>query len=161
VRGRVDHVGSATCANPGSRAVAIACGLALALACAGCLNIHYTEGSPLPRERIALIKAGETTKAEVLTWFGAPEGFSDVSALERLLRDFDLEPESVLDLPFADALVFRFTEGDGRGYVIPPVYVNLDLRVVSDVLVVFFDDADRVLYYGVQEDSDELDRATE
>ena len=132
-----------------------------ALACAACVNIRYREGSPLPRERIALIKPGETTKAEVLTWFGAPEGFSDVSTLERLVRNLDLEPESVLDLPFADALVFRFTEGVSKGYAIVPVYVNLDLRVLSDTLVVFFDDEDKVLYYGLQEETDELDPAKE
>jgi hypothetical protein len=143
------------------RAIAIASGLALALVCSGCLNIRYAEGSPLPRERISLIKPGETTKAQVLAWFGAPQGFSDASALERLLRDMDFEPQTVLDLPFADALVFRFTEGAGRGYAIPPVFVSLDLRVLSDTLVVFFDDADRVLYYGIKEETDELQKSSE
>lgn len=147
--------------EPSVRAVAIAAGLALALACGGCLSIRYAEGSPLPRERVALIKPGETTKAEVLAWFGAPQGFSDASALERLVRNLDFEPETVLDLPFADALVFRFTEGAGSGYLIPPVFVRIDLRVLSDTLVVFFDDGDRVLYYGIKEETDELDRSKE
>ena len=144
-----------------SGAVALGCGLALALLCSGCLSIRYAEGTPLPSERVALIKPGETTKAEVLAWFGAPQGFSDASALERLLRDQDFEPQTVLDLPFADALVFRFTAGSGRGLLIPPVFVRVDLRVLSDTLVVFFDDSDRVLYYGIREETDELDPAAE
>jgi hypothetical protein len=67
----------------------------------------------------------------------------------------------VLELPFADALVFRFTEGAGSGYLIPPVFVRIDLRVLSDTLVVFFDESDHVLYYGIKEETDELDRAKE
>lgn len=133
----------------------------LALACCGCLNIRFSEGSPLPRERVALIKPGETTKAEVLAWFGAPQGFSDASALERLVIDANFEPETVLDLPFADALVFRFTAGSGSGYLIPPVFINVELRVLSDTLVVFFDDSDRVLYYGIKEETDDLQPAKE
>ena len=146
---------------PRLRAVAIAGCVVLALASSGCLNIRYREGSPLPRERVALIQPGATTKAEVLAWFGAPQGFSDASALERLVRNLDLEPETVLDLPFADALVFRFTAGAGSGYLIPPVFVRIDLRVLSDTLVVFFDDSDRVLYYGIKEETDDLERAKE
>jgi hypothetical protein len=142
-------------------ALALGCGLALALLCSGCLSIRYAEGTPLPSERVALIKPGETTKAEVLAWFGAPQGFSDASALERLVRDQDFEPQTVLDLPFADALVFRFTAGSGRGFLIPPVFVRVDLRVLSDTLVVFFDDSDRVLYYGIREETDELEAAKE
>jgi hypothetical protein len=143
------------------RAIALAGAAALALACSGCLSIRYAEGSPLPRERISLIKPGETTKAEVLAWFGAPQGFSDASALERLIRDLDFEPRTVLDLPFADALVFRFTAGAGSGYLLPPVFVKVELRVLSDTLVIFFDEDDRVLYYGIKEETDELDRAKE
>jgi hypothetical protein len=157
----VDRVGRANAVSVSSRVVAIAAGLALALGCAGCLNVRYAEGSPLPRERVALIQPGETTKAEVLAWFGAPQGFSDASALERLVRDQDFQPETVLDLPFADALVFRFTAGAGRGVLIPPVFVRIDLRVLSDTLVVFFDDRDRVLYYGIKEETDALDPARE
>ena len=146
---------------PPLRAVAVAGGLALALACSGCLSIAFAEGSPLPRERIPLIKPGETTKAEILAWFGAPQGFSDATAIERLIRDQSFEPQTVLDLPFADALVFRFTRGSGRGTLLPPVFVRVDLRVLSDTLVIFFDDSDRVLYYGIKEETDELDRAEE
>lgn len=154
-------MGGANAVGVSLRAVAIGAGLALALACAGCLNIRFAEGSPLPRERVGLIKPGETTKAEVLAWFGAPQGFSDASALERLVRDQDFQPETVLDLPFADALVFRFTAGVGRGVLIPPVFVRIDLRVLSDTLVVFFDDRDLVLYYGIKEETDALDPAKE
>jgi len=113
----------------------------------GCITARFSDGQPLPQDRIAQIRTGETTKIEILDWFGAPVGFSDSSAIENLLGDYELQPEDVLELPFSDALVFRFSRGRLRArYLL--VYVDAEVRVDDETLVVFFDREDRVLYYG-------------
>jgi len=113
----------------------------------GCVVASFSEGKPLPAERIEKIQIGDTTKTQILDWFGAPVGFSDSSSVESLLGDYELQPEDVLELPFADALVFRFTRGRLRArYLL--VYVDAEVQVDAETLVVFFDRDDRVLYYG-------------
>jgi len=109
--------------------------------------VEFTDGRPLPDVQLSRIRVGETTKSEILDWFGAPVGFSDSTPLESLLGTSELQPEDVLELPFADALVFRFTRARlEAAYFL--VFLDADVRVASDTLVVFFDDQDRVLYYG-------------
>jgi len=121
--------------------------LLASLCLCGCLTVRFTEGRPLAQDRIDQIRIGETTKGEILEWFGAPEGFSDSSTLESLLGAYELQPEDVFELPFADALVFRFTAGrvDARYFV---VYLNAEVQLKKETLVVFFDEADRVRYFG-------------
>jgi hypothetical protein len=113
-------------------------------------------GNQVPTERIAEIQPGRTTKAEVLDWFGAPEDYTDPSGLRRVLDGGAMLPEDVLALPYADVLVFETTHGRVKGLLL--ILFNwLDIHVTSDRLVVFFDDQDRVLYYGYRKGSDELD----
>jgi hypothetical protein len=133
----------------------------LALACvawlgAGCVSMTVVAGNQVPTERIAEIQPGRTTKAEVLDWFGAPEDYTDPSGLRRVLDGGAMLPEDVLALPYADVLVFETTHGRVKGLLL--ILFNwLDIHVTSDRLVVFFDDQDRVLYYGYRKGSDELD----
>jgi hypothetical protein len=61
----------------------------------------------------------------------------------------------VIDLPFADVLVYRFTEGRLRGIVMV-LFNHVRLDVASDTLIVYFDDQDRVLYYGWRKGTDVL-----
>lgn len=136
-------------------------GSLLALVCAawlgvGCVSMTVVSGNQVPTQRIAEIQPGHTTKAEVLDWFGAPKDYTDPSGLRRVLDGGALLPEDVLALPYADVLVFETTHGRVKGLLL--ILFNwLDIHVTSDRLVVFFDDQDRVLYYGYRKGSDELD----
>ena len=136
-------------------------GLVIVATCDACVSIRFSEGAPLPREQIAKIRASETTKAEILAWFGAPQGFSDASALEQMLQKLDVLPEDVFrespfEMPFSDALVFRYSKGTLEGAFFG-VYTYADLKVNEDTLVVFFDQQDRVLYYGFKGGTDALE----
>jgi hypothetical protein len=133
-------------------------GAVLALACAaslgaGCFSMRVVAGNQVPSERVSEIQPGRTTKAEVLDWFGAPEDYTDPSGLRRVLDDGVVLPEDVLALPYADVLVFEETHGRVKG-VLLILFNWFDVHVVSDRLVVFFDDQDRVLYYGFRKGSD-------
>ncbi|MGH7288324.1 MAG: hypothetical protein ACREI8_09940 [Myxococcota bacterium] len=136
-------------------------GSALALVCsalvgAGCFSIQVVSGNQVPAARVGDIRPGETSKAQILDWFGAPEDYTDPSGLRRVLDDGVVLPEDVLALPYADVLVFETTHGRVKGVVL--ILFNwFDIHVVSDRLVVFFDDQDRVLYYGYRSGGDELE----
>jgi hypothetical protein len=132
----------------------------LALVCAawlgtGCFSIEVVAGNQVPAERIPQIQPGQTTKAEVLDWFGAPEDYTDPSGLRRVLDDGVMLPEDVLSLPYADVLVFETTRGRVKG-VLMILFNWFEVKVASDRLVVFFDDQDRVLYYGYRAAADAL-----
>jgi hypothetical protein len=129
--------------------------LAVAALGAGCFTIHVTSGNEVPADRVAQIHPGQTTKAEVLDWFGAPEDYTDPSGLRRLFADGVAAPEDVLQLPYADVLVFELTRGRGRVMALI-LYNYIDVHVANDRLVVFFDDHDRVLYYGYRSGADAL-----
>jgi hypothetical protein len=123
---------------------------ALSLPAGGCMIARYTEGYPIARDRVADIQRGVTTREQILAWFGPPRGYTS----DTVLRSLVAEPENsdgFLDpsrLP--DVLAYEFAEGEARG-VLLLLFNYVRARVDSDRLVVFFDDEDRVLYYGFHE----------
>jgi len=126
----------------------------LSLVCApGCLIGRYDEGLPVVEDKIPSIVVGQTTKKEILDWFGAPTGMADAQMLEAFLADRELTPGPVVDLPFADVLVFRMTHGRVKGLVLI-LWNWLEVRVTNDTLVVFFDANDRVSSYGFRKGTD-------
>jgi hypothetical protein len=130
--------------------------LLLSLMCAsGCFIGRYEEGLPVAADKIPQIVPGETTKAEILDWFGAPSGLADAHLLESFLVDRELMPGPVVDLPFADVLVYRLTQGRLTAMLFV-LYNTIDFHVASDTLIVFFDANDRVSYFGYRKGTDEL-----
>ena len=89
----------------------------LSLLGTGCVIARYEEGSAVAAEHIPEIVPGQTTKSQILDWFGAPQGLADAALLESFLVDRDLMPGPVVDLPFADVLVYRLTQGKLRGMI--------------------------------------------
>jgi hypothetical protein len=124
--------------------------------CAGCFSMRVVAGNQVPADRISQIQPGQTTKAEILDWFGAPEDYTDPSGLRRVFDDGVVLAEDVLSLPYADVLVFESTHGRVKGLLL--ILFNwIDVKVASDRLVLFFDGEDRVLYYGYRRGSDEVE----
>ena len=121
----------------------------------GCVVGRYSEGQTVAEDQIPQIVEGQTTKAEILEWFGAPQSYADATFVEEFLSERELVPGPVVDMPFADVLVYRFTEGRLRGLVMI-LYNQFRLDVASDTLVVYFDPQDRVLYYGWRKGTDVL-----
>jgi hypothetical protein len=117
--------------------------------------MRVVSGNKVSPEHVSDIRPGETTKAQILDWFGAPQDYTDPSGLRRVLDDGIVLPEDVVALPYADVLVFETTHGRVKG-VLLILFNWFDIHVVSDRLVVFFDDQDRVLYYGYRKGSDEV-----
>lgn len=118
----------------------------------GCLMGGYTGGGAVSPDLVSQIEAGVTTKAQILDWFGAPAQFTDATTLGRALDATDLTPEDVVGLPFADIVVYRQTRGQLRA-VIFLLFNYFQWTIASDTLVVYFDEEDRVLYYGYSEET--------
>jgi hypothetical protein len=131
---------------------ALVCAAGLSTAC---FSIQVVSGNQVPVDRVARIQPGTTTRSEILEWFGAPEDYTDPSGLRRIFADGVAAPEDVLALPYADVLVFELTRGRVRG-VLLLLYNQFEVHVANNRLVVFFDDQDRVLYYGYRSGADEL-----
>jgi len=137
------------------RLVSLLALLGAAWLAAGCFSIQATVGNEVPPDHVSQIRPGETTKAQVLDWFGAPEDYTDPSGLHRIFAEGVAVPEDVLQLPYADVLVFELTRAKLKG-VLLILFNYVDVHIANDRLVVFFDDHDRVLYYGYRAGADAL-----
>jgi hypothetical protein len=114
---------------------------------AGCLLGNVKEGPILSEEMISRIKPGETTKREIIEWFGPPQNYISPGVFNQVLREFDVSREPPLYYSFANILSYQRTQGDVRAlFFILFNYVEADIK--TDHLVVFIDDNDRVEYYG-------------
>jgi hypothetical protein len=122
----------------------------VALHASGCLIARYTEGYPIARERIADIQPGVTTRGEILAWFGPPRGYASDTLLRSMVASPERSDGFIDPSRLPDSVAYEFTEGRARG-VLLLLFNYLQAHVDSDHLVIFFDDADRVLYYGFHE----------
>jgi hypothetical protein len=119
-----------------------------ALALCGCFNIGVVTGSEIPADRVARIVPGTTTKDEILRWFGAPSEATDGEVLTRMFDAGEIAAEDLVALPFADMLVYEILEGDAK-ILMTIVFNWARVDVKRDRLLVFFDERDVVLYYGL------------
>lgn len=121
--------------------------LTIILFLGGCLLGNVKEGPTISEEMLSRIKPGETTKKEIIEWFGPPQNYISPGVFNQVLREFDVSKEPPLYYSFANILSYQHTKGNMRGlFLILFNYVEGDIR--TDHLVVFIDDNDRVQYYG-------------
>ncbi len=126
------------------------------LSAIGCFRIGVTVGTEIPEENVRRIVPGVTTKAEILEWFGAPAEATDGEIFTRLFDAGEIAAEDLVALPFSDYLVYEITDGQGRALV-TLVFNWISVELKRDRLMVFFDQNDVVLYYGVTRQRDDGD----
>jgi len=114
----------------------------------GCFRIGVTTGTEIPERDVRRIVPGVTTKAQILEWFGAPAEATDGDIFARLVDAGEIAAEDLVALPFADYLVYEISEGSGRA-VILLVFNWIRVDIDRDRLMVFFDENDLVLYFGI------------
>ena len=107
----------------------------------GCFNIGVVTGTEIPADRVAQIVPGETTKDEILRWFGAPYEATDGEVLARMFDAGEIAAEDLVALPFNDMLAFEILEGDAK-ILMTIVFNWARVDVKRDRLVVFFDERD-------------------
>jgi hypothetical protein len=111
-------------------------------------------GEEIPAERVADIVPGKTTKEEILRWFGAPEQYTDATLLARVFDAGEIASEDLIALPFADLLVYEIDDVNAR-VLITLIFNWVRADLLRDRLVIYFDDHDVVLYYGITRQRDE------
>lgn len=124
----------------------LAVAILLTLPLSGCLYIS-TSGSFGPRldpAVIARIIPGKTTKLEVLQWLGPPEEFLRSEVLESLADDTTRVTGAIaLGNRAQDAFTWQHDRLEGHGIVLL-LYNRYEAEVESDLLLVLFDEEDRV-----------------
>jgi hypothetical protein len=118
----------------------------LALLAPGCLYVRASGsfGARFDPALRAQIVPGQTTRAEVVRLLGPPEEFLR-SEVANALRDEETRVSGAISLGNRahDAFTYQHDWLEARGSW-PLLYAFLRARVESDLLVVFFDDDDRV-----------------
>jgi hypothetical protein len=120
-----------------------------------CVIGRYYEGLQISEEKIREIKPGVTTKAEIISWFGPPQNYISPTIFNEILREMDVTREPLTNYPFANILSYQYNRGNIRAIVLV-LFNFVDAKVKSDHLVIFFDDNEKVKYYGFRKGTDEL-----
>jgi len=129
--------------------------LVLSLFLLGCVIGRYYEGPKISPEKIKEIKPGITTKEEIISWFGPPQNYISPTIFNQILREFDVTREPLTSYPFANILSYQFNQGNIRALVLV-LFNYVEGIVKSDHLVIFFDDNEKVKYYGFYKGTEEL-----
>lgn len=112
----------------------------------GCLYVRASGsfGPSLDREVVARIVPGETSKGEVLAWLGPPEEFLRSEVIESLADETTRVSGAVaLGNRAQDAFSWQRDSLVGNGNFLI-LFNRFRTDVASDLLVVFFDEQDRV-----------------
>lgn len=126
----------------------------LLLASMGCISVGRSyDGNPIDPSRIRDIKTGETTKAEITEWFGAPFRIdhSDVTGMTQTAMSRFVGDELTLKLDpalYNEVYLYQrsFEKYFGLFFILFFNYFEADIRY--DRLAVVFDNEDKVEAYG-------------
>jgi hypothetical protein len=131
-----------TTASAGARGALLAL-LLVALAAPGCTIRRTYLGSPVRIDALAAVIAGQTTKGEVLTRLGPPDG---------IVRQFD-----------GDIFVYRYVRQNSATFRLEePVFTNFEFFTWTrsqqryDSIVVLFDEAGVVSEVGSAQGTEDL-----
>lgn len=132
---------------------AVPAGLLL-MASVGCVSIGRShDGNPIDPSRLGDIQVGETTKAEITEWFGAPFRIdhSDVTGMTQTAMSRFVGDELTLKLdPALYNEVFLYQRSHekyfGLFFILFFNYFEADTRY--DRLAIVFDNQDKVAAYG-------------
>lgn len=121
--------------------------LVFALSCStGCFYVGASGafGPVLREETVARIVPGETTKREVLALLGPPEEFLRTEVLDALNDEITRVTRAIaLGNRAQDAFTWQFDTLGGAGTFLV-LYNRIRIDAESELLVVFFDEQDRV-----------------
>ena len=129
-------------------------GLLLLAFSTGCVSVaREIDGNPIPSERVENIILGETTKADITDWFGAPFRIeqSDVTAtaqaqLSRFTGDqltVHLDPAL-----YNDVYIYQRTYTKRFALILIIIYNYYSSHTRYDRLAVVFDEHDKVAAVG-------------
>jgi hypothetical protein len=122
----------------------------------GCAVGRFYSGSRVTEDRIKEIKPGVTTRQEILDWFGPPQNYLSPTLLNQMLRQYEVTQEPLTNYPFANILSYQYDRGNFK-LLILILFNYFEAEVKTDHLVIFFDESERVKYYGFHKGTQELE----
>lgn len=136
--------------RPLRRCGALAAGLVLGFLASGCASLSGDFGTPIATEYLARIRDGETTRLEIILWFGPPSAFFNPTFLEIIVGDIEEAetPAPLLD----DVYTYRFIENATKVFFVPILFAKIDAAATAETLTVFFDAEGRVKYHAYRRD---------
>jgi hypothetical protein len=108
-------------------------------------------GRAIDVDRIGELEIGRSTKSDVLRLFGPPTSYSRLPAVPELGAAG--EPLGNPDAGADDVFVYEYRE-DRERFFTAIFYTQFHRAVISDRLMVFFDDADRVRYVAFSKETE-------
>jgi hypothetical protein len=120
----------------------------IAVGASSCIKGHFMEGNIIQEDNISRIQNGVTTREEILKWFGPPVEYQDPETLKMIMQTLDLTADSMaVTHPFEDAFIYEHVYAKTSGvFALVAIYLKTDTK--RDVLIVFFDENDKVKYYA-------------
>ena len=113
----------------------------------GCAISTQRFGRPIDADRIASIQVGASTKADVLREFGPPSAYSALPVVPSPQNPSATGGEDLLARAEAESRMFVYEYREDReNFLTIILFTRFRREVVSDRLMVFFDEADVVRY---------------
>ena len=122
----------------------------------GCAISTQRFGRPIDASRIASIAVGTSTKADVLREFGPPSAYSALPVVPARQDPSATGGEDLLARAEAESRMFVYEYREDReNFLTVILFTRFRREVVSDRLMVFFDDADVVHYVAFSRQTQE------
>lgn len=140
-------------ANASVRGLLLLCG---AIAAAGCAVSTQRFGRPIDASRIASVVVGTSTKADVLREFGPPSAYSALPVVPARQGPSVTGADDLLARAEAESRMFVYEYREDRENFLTVILLTRFRReVVSDRLMVFFDEGDVVRYVAFAKQTEE------
>jgi hypothetical protein len=136
-----------------SRAVLVLLGAAWLC---GCAISTQRFGRPIDADRIASIQVGTSTKADVLREFGPPSAYSALPVVPARQDPSVTGTDDLLARAEAESRMFVYEYREDReNFLTIILFTRFRREVVSDRLMVFFDERDVVRYVAFSRQTQE------
>ena len=123
---------------------------------AGCALSTQRFGRPIDASRIPSIAVGTSTKADVLREFGPPSAYSALPVVPARQDPSPTGADDLLARAEAESRMFVYEYREDReNFLTVILYTRFRRQVVSDRLMVFFDERDVVRYVAFSSQTQE------
>ena len=127
-----------------------------AVAATGCAVSTQRFGRPIDASRIASVVVGTSTKADVLREFGPPSAYSALPVVPSRQDPSVTGADDLLARAEAESRMFVYEYREDRENFLTVILLTRFRReVVSDRLMVFFDEGDVVRYVAFSKQTEE------
>jgi hypothetical protein len=121
----------------------------------GCFVGRVYEGAALDEARVDQIVPRQTSKDDIISWFGPPKSFTRPILFDEIAQNLNLAKAQREGSIFQEAFTYEYKRGNAfLLFLILYNYVELDIK--SDYLLIFFNNSGTVENWAFAEDTELL-----